>query len=336
MSDGIYTLANDTVYDQLVALLNSLEQNAGNLPVCVIAYDSRIERVKAEVERRDGVFLLDDPAIFKTWEDFSVEVWQTHPTALATWRDEGIPNQVYRLHSNRRYAAFDERSPFDRFIYLDADTVVFQPLDFVFEQLDTADFVTYDFQFKDPTHIFSLNSQGGTDVFGQAQLAQIFCAGMYASKKGFFPAAQLSYLVEQLAAGDAAVLYMGAPNQSVLNYMVLKTGLDVCNLALALPSGTATGNAVTSPHFEASDHILYDKGSRLTYLHYIGVSAKVFRGLCAGENIDFPYRDIFLHYRYLHQPGQRPQLRGKPHYYKQGPTLKQRVFRKLGLARAGS
>jgi len=27
---------------------------------------------------------------------------------------------------------------------------------------------------------------------------------------------------------------------------------------------------------------------------------------CSGENLDFPYRDIFLHYRYLYEPSQRP------------------------------
>lgn len=33
---GIYTLANDVVLDQLVALLNSIERNVGkDIPVCV-------------------------------------------------------------------------------------------------------------------------------------------------------------------------------------------------------------------------------------------------------------------------------------------------------------
>jgi hypothetical protein len=37
MVNGIYTLANDVVYDQLVALLNSIEANVSpNIPVCII------------------------------------------------------------------------------------------------------------------------------------------------------------------------------------------------------------------------------------------------------------------------------------------------------------
>ncbi len=41
--DGICTLANDRVYDQLIALLNSIEVNGGKaLPVCVYPYDDNI------------------------------------------------------------------------------------------------------------------------------------------------------------------------------------------------------------------------------------------------------------------------------------------------------
>ena len=46
MTNGIYTLANDYVYHQLVALLNSIEANAGqDVPVCVIAYNDQVEKV---------------------------------------------------------------------------------------------------------------------------------------------------------------------------------------------------------------------------------------------------------------------------------------------------
>ncbi|MFO7029254.1 hypothetical protein B9T07_04150 [Limnospira fusiformis CCALA 023] len=45
MMDGICTLANDKVYDQLVALLNSIEANQGaDMPVCIYPYNDNIER----------------------------------------------------------------------------------------------------------------------------------------------------------------------------------------------------------------------------------------------------------------------------------------------------
>jgi hypothetical protein len=61
---GIYTLANDNVYDQLVALLNSITANySKTIPVCVIPYDDKIEKVKEEIRKRKNVFLFDDKKI---------------------------------------------------------------------------------------------------------------------------------------------------------------------------------------------------------------------------------------------------------------------------------
>lgn len=330
MIDGIYTLANDGVFDQLVALLNSIEVNAGkDYPVCVIAYNDRLDRVRQEIAQRKNVTLMDDPTIFGRWEEFSRQVWQTHPTALDLWREKGIEG-VYRLSCNHRYAAFDPEAPFDRFIYLDADTLVLDSLEPIFNALDQHNFVVYDFQHKDPTHIFNVKSEKLYQRFSPERIeAEIFCSGCYASKRGMFPPAQRDWIVAQLADGDAEILYLGAPNQSVLNYMTMRTEIGVYNLAHHLPDDQKTGNSVTSPHFEARNFVLYDHGKRLMYLHYIGLSSDLFRRLCSGENVDFPYRDIFLHYRYLHEP--RPALSGKPKAYNAPPSLQQRVFRKLGL-----
>jgi len=335
MVDGIYTLANDSVYDQLVALLNSIDANAaGNFPVGVIAYDDRLEKVKAEVARRPNVTLLADAEVFQTWEDFSFQVWQTHPTALANWKAQGIQTRFYRVGENHRYGAFDPQAPFERFIYLDADTLVMGPLQPVFDRLGDRDFVVYDFQFKSPDHIFNLKSPRLTQVIEPQRLGQtIFCSGFYGAKRGLFPPQQRQWLIDQLAQGDAEVLYLGAPNQSVLNYMVHKSRLSVSNLAHDWPADRVTGNSVTSSHFQARDQVLYDKGRRLTYLHFIGISSKVFRRLCAGENLEFPYREVFLHYRYRHAPQQRPAFRGPLKPYKAPPPpLMQRVLRKLKLS----
>jgi hypothetical protein len=328
MTDGIYTLANDHVFDQLVALLNSIDANASGTPVCVIAYNDQLDRVRAELAHRPTVTLMDDPAIFSSWREFSTQVWTAHPHALETWKEQGI-NGVYRLSCNHRYASFDPAAPFDRFIYLDADTLVLDSLTPVFDSLDDHDFVTYDFQFKDPSHIFNLESPKLLEIFPQERLrTEIFCSGFYASKKGLFSPEQLQAIVAKLAAGEAEVLYLKAPNQSVLNYLTLRSGIAIHNLAVHLPAEKRTGNSVTSKHFEWRDRVLYDNGKRITYLHYIGLSSQLFTKLCAGENVDFPYRDTFLHYRYLHQPEQRPVLKGTP---TNQPSLTRRVLQKLGV-----
>ncbi len=333
MTDGIYTLANDVVFDQLVALLNSIEANAGkDVPVCVIAFDDNLEQVRAEVDCRENVTLLDDKALFARWEEFSLKVWQSHPHALKTWQEQGIQG-VRRLGMNRRYCAFDADSRFERFIYLDADTLVLNSLDKIFQHLDEHPFIVYDYQYKDPSHIYSVNSPKLLEVFDQQRIeSEIFCAGFYASKRGlFFDAEQRDKLILALNQGDAEVLYMGAPNQSVLNYMTMKSEIPVYNLALQWPKTQTSGNSVTSSHFEERDHVLYDQGVRLTYLHYIGLSSKFFSRASAGENIGFPYRDLFLHYRYLHAPDQRPVFVGKPKSVDAPPSLPERIMRKIGL-----
>ena len=73
MANGIYTLANDNVYNQLVALLNSIEVNIGvDIPVCVIPYNSSLNLVKAEVDKRNNVTLFDDIEAIAYWENFAV------------------------------------------------------------------------------------------------------------------------------------------------------------------------------------------------------------------------------------------------------------------------
>jgi hypothetical protein len=107
-----------------------------------------------------------------------------------------------------------------------------------------------------------------------------------------------------------------APDQTLLNYLVMRTGVNSCNLALNLPETQRTGNSVTSTHFEVKGQRVYDQGMPLVYLHYIGISDRLFYRLCRGENVAFPYREVFLHYRYRHNPGSRPVLMDSPIPYR--------------------
>ncbi|NCS31121.1 MAG: sugar transferase [Microcystis aeruginosa F13-15] len=331
--DGICTLANDRVYDQLIALLNSIEVNGGKaLPVCVYPYDDNIERIRAEIAQRPNVQLFDNQEIIERWDNFAKSAWEPHPTAKERWLKAGSRG-YHRFGTHRRYCAFD--GPFDRFIYMDGDTLLMSPLDRVFAQLDNYDCVVYDFQHKDITHVYEVTSPKLLEIFPQERLNQeIFCSGFYGSKKGLFDENHRDWLIEQLRTGEAEILYPMAPDQTIVNYMMMRSNFSIYNLALQLPKEERTGCCVTSPHFQALDNILYDQGKRLTYIHYIGLSSSLFTRLCSGENLDFPYRDIFLHYRYLYEPSQRPVFTGSPKPYQPPtPTFWQKVTRKLGLGK---
>ena len=295
--NGICTLANDRVFDQLVALLNSIESNISpDIPVCIYPFDHQLDRIRNEILNRPNVMIYDDRASIQRWDDFMQRI---APERLS---------QKLRLYgAHRRFCAFD--APFDRFIYMDADTLAMSPMTHIFEQLDHHDWVVYDFQFLDPSKIYDVNSPKLYDIFSKERVGkEIFCSGFFASKQGLFDAEQRESLIAQLLAGDREILYAGAGEQPVINYMVMKSGIKSCNVAQLLPYGESTGCSVTTKHFKERNHVLYDRDLRLTYLHYIGVKPERMKQVSNGENVDFPYRDLFLHYRFLHEPEKRPVL----------------------------
>lgn len=330
--DGICTLANDRVYDQLVALLNSIEAILGTqTSVCVYPYDDNITRITAEIARRSNVRLYTNNDSIQRWDEFARQAWDAHLTARQRWRQLGSA-LYHRFGTHRRYCAFDE--PFERFLYMDADTLLLGEVAPLFTRLKENDCVVYDFQHTDPAHVYQLDSAKLVELFPRDRLqSEIFCSGFYASKKGLFDEERRKWLLAKLNAGEAEVLYPMAPDQTLLNYMMMRTNLSIYNFARHLSEQERTGCCVTSLHFQEKDHTLYDKGYRLTYLHYIGLSSQLFARICAGENIDFPYRDLFLHYRYLHEPEKRPEFKTNPKPYNQPENKARKLLRKLGLNR---
>ena len=328
--DGICTLANDRVYDQLIALLNSIEAILGQqFPVCVYPYDDQTEKIAAEIAKRPNVQLYDNRESMETWDQFARDVWDVHPTARQRWPQ--LDAQGYhRFGTHRRYCAFD--GPFERFLYMDADTLLMGPVAPIFAQLEANDCVVYDFQYKQPNHVYEIDSPKLNEVFPHARIkAEIFCSGFYASKKNLFERKTRDFIITKLKQGEAEILYPMAPDQTIINYIMMRAGQSIYNFALALPKDKQTGCCVTSQHFQEKKHLLYDKGNRLTYLHYIGLSSQLFAKVCAGGNINFPYRNLFLHYRYLHEPEKRPQFTGKPKQYNQPPSITKKILKKLSL-----
>ncbi len=304
MTIGIYTLANDVVYDHLVALLNSIEVNAGEkIPVCVIPYDDRLDKVRAEVAARDNVTLLDNPASIAYWEDFATQAWKSHRKAQKVWQEKAWP-VVYALGMHRKFCCFD--GPFEKFIYFDADTLLMGPLDSFYQKLDNYDWVANDFQYKsDVNYVFDCSNENIGKIFNSEQIhSQIFCAGWFASKKRVFDSFKEN-LLEKLKAGEAEAMSLRGTDQPLFNYMVLRSGIPFYNFAYDDLANT-TGNHWSSK-FDVVDNVLYDKGRRLTYLHYMSISSSKFTQLCAGVDVDIPYKDVFLHYRYLKSPESRPK-----------------------------
>jgi hypothetical protein len=327
MKVGICTLANDRVLDQVIALINSIGSVMGpEFPICIFPYDDQCDRLAMEIQDRPNVQLFTDQTVLDYWEQETKRIWDACPHAKKRWA--GITSDpYYRLGVHRRFGAFS--GPFDRFLYMDADTILLQDISPIFHQLDSYDWITYDFQHRDVSHVYNCNSEKLLQVFTPHQIdREIFCSGFYASKRGIFSQAQLETCLTALQSGEHEILYEMAPDQTILNYWVMRSSLSIYNYAVELPTSESTGCCVTSNHFEGHGHQLFDRGNPLTYLHYIGLSSSLFRDLCLGNNVDFPYRDLFLHYRYLHDPQSKPDFCGKPRPYN-SRSLTERIFSKL-------
>jgi hypothetical protein len=329
--NGIYTLGNDNVFDQIVALLNSIEANLGtDIPVIICPYDNHLDRLQAEVENRPQVEIFSDQEVIQTWDTFAHNIWDLHPFTQS--RLNQGQSRYHRFGTHRRFCGFD--GPFEKFLYIDADTLILNTIDSLLQPLDQGwDWIVYDFQYKDPSHVYAIDSEKLSQVFAPERIEQeIFCSGMYATRRGIFDAQRRQMLLECLAAGDVDVLYPMAPDQTLLNYMVMKSGLRVYNQSRQLPSTEITGCCVTSSHFEVRDRLACDHQKRLTYLHYIGLPMQLFERVCQGENLDFPYRDLFLDYRYWHEPQARPVFTGPAKPYNAQLPIWQRALRKVGLS----
>ncbi|MGB5770512.1 MAG: Npun_R2821/Npun_R2822 family protein, partial [Crocosphaera sp.] len=204
--NGICTLANDYVYDQVIALLNSIEAIYDKkIPVCIYPYDDNTEKLAAEIAHRPQVQLYSDTVSMERWDNFAKAAWDTHPTARQRWQKAGSSG-YHRFGTHRRYCAFD--GPFDRFIYMDADTILMSPLDNIFAKLDENDCIVYDFQYKDLTHVYDVISEKLTEVFSEERLqTEIFCSGFYGSKKDLFTEIKRNELLTYLAKGESEILY---------------------------------------------------------------------------------------------------------------------------------
>ena len=184
--EGIYISANDLVLDHLVALLNSLEVNSDRRrPISVIPYDEKMDETRVEVARHPNVTIFDDEDTIARWETFATAAWESHYDALQTWhRKFGVPG-VHRMGMHRRYCAFD--GPFEKFIYFDADMLVFDSLAPFFERLDRSEFVVYDDQHRAPSHVYDLSSSRLYTLFPKSRMdSEVFCAGFFASRRGLF------------------------------------------------------------------------------------------------------------------------------------------------------
>lgn len=271
---GIYTLANDVVYDQLVALINSIEVNISpDMPICIIPYDNRIDRIKQEVDFRPNVTLFEDTNSLQRWEDFARDVWATHP--------QNNPKKATviqtRIKSQRRYAAFD--GLFDQFVVYDADCLAMKPLTDVFEKLETYDFVFDDWEHTKPESVaalkLSLIEKSG-QFKAEYLRTRLHCCSFFGSKRGLFDESKLSELKKRLIENREIEWINGLFEAFLFTYMTLRGNYSLFNFTRSSDSQDRTGNCADADPFVNINNILYNEQGlkpihRIHYMNYLSL-----------------------------------------------------------------
>jgi len=279
---GIYILANDDFIEDAIALLNSLRQHAPDYPVRLIPYDDRHQRVAQLLRDKFGVEKFEDQYLFDVFEKHARAILgRSAPMCrtLAMWF-----------------------GPFDEFIYLDVDIVVFQNQRDVFDMLTEYDFVCCaDGRTLGIKHVFTERVLE-RNLFTEQEINYLFNTGMYASKKGVLGYAQLISLLEETATiPDIFLPYY--QDQTILNYLVLRAipkRADLRDFTPAIPDDAWAGLSNLKVRKDKA-YKVYNTELPARHLHWAGFKQIASR----------PHVGLWLMYRYPGKVGaiKRPLVR---------------------------
>lgn len=275
MIRGIYILGNDRVMEDTIALLNSIRVYDRDTPIALIPYDQEYLNLAQVLQERFDVQLYPDLNLVDRISHRLHEIFGTQFFA--------------RSNQFRKQACW--YGPFDQFLYIDTDIVVFEKIIDTLNYLKEYDFLSCDYQHKGGiTNVFTpqIFTEG---VLDQTDAQSVFNCGFWASKKNLIPEAELYRIFQECADHPEYFDFsQKTSDQPIINYMILKTTPRRINLAQHLSH--EPGNWGGSPHFqqrlEAGVPVLYDQEKRLRYLHWAGIQMKP----------GAPYYDLWTFYRY--------------------------------------
>lgn len=331
MKFGIYTLANDAVYDQLVALINSIEANVSlDVPICIIPYDQRLDLVKQFVDSRKNLTFFENLESLRRWDTFAEEVWAAHPAAKQT---NLARNAWYKSPLLRKLAAFD--GEFDKFVFYDADSLAMKPLDSVWQKLDSYDFVFDDWEHIKSREVAALNLSliEASGLYQEQDVRpKLHCSSFFASKRGIFAHSEIESMKQQLIEqGQVAWIARLWDDAFLFNYLTLRCDRPFFNFTLSPNGQDKTGNCANADPFVNIDNVLYNQDGLkpIHRLHYMGYSSRDFARLAQGEDVNIRYRDEFLYYRFLKNPEQKPIQLKSPTLLSKTNRLLQKITKKL-------
>lgn len=274
MSRGIYIIANDKVTEQAIALLNSIRAFDSETPVVMIPYDDNYQAIAQRLGESYGVQVYEDLEFI---DRLSKRLQQTFGEKFFA-----RPNQF------RKQACWF--GPFDEFLYIDTDIVVFEKIIDNLNYLADYDFICCDYQHTGGIKNIFTPKILEDGIFTEIELQDIFNGGFWGSKKNLVSEEELYETFAECAIHpDYFDFSQKTSDQPIINYMLLRRIPRRFNIVRR--SEKAPGNWAGSKHFQYQNNSLIDPNVNqpLQYLHWAGIRIQP----------GCPYWDIWKHYRYL-------------------------------------
>lgn len=167
MSRGIYITANDKFIEQAIALLNSIRAYDADTPIVLIPYDDKYQEVARILNQSYGVQVYEDLEFI-----------------------ERLSNQLHKVFGGNFFARpnqFRKQAcwfgPFDEFLYIDTDVVVFEKIADNLNYFSDYDFLCCDYQHAGGIKNVFTPKILEDNVLTQEDIKDIFNGGFWASKK---------------------------------------------------------------------------------------------------------------------------------------------------------
>jgi len=199
---GAYFVADDRILDLTIAFLNSFRKHNPEIPLRLIPYDDRTDRVR-RLAHEYGFTVWEDDDLLAQCDEISVRFHGRvlgHYRKLAMW--EGA---------------------FDEFVYIDCDTVVLGDVSFVFTYLEEYDFVTSHSDLRTLRQYVWKKSILKSGLLTREQIAYSANTGFIASKRR---ALALDFAREAAKHAErlAPHMVLHCVEQPFLNYLIVTSG----------------------------------------------------------------------------------------------------------------
>jgi hypothetical protein len=267
---GVYVLANDPMYDWMVAFLESFRAHNPDLPLSILPFDNRVERLRTLAGRYR----------FDVFEHASLARLDALGASFAA-------GPAWWTPAFRRMACF--WGPYQHFLCLDCDIVT---LEDVRELLEAMREAGRDFCFFDQTDECVYTSPELLERMKREHHARPFNVGYWGGRRGAFT---LDRVLER--AGPARAVQAGfyfCADQPFANFCVHTGGIQYGGFSDLIPDlahhhWAARRRRIrwSGGHYRVGHRASPDFGKRLVLLHWAGYQATPF----------MPYRRLFLEYR---------------------------------------